>query len=366
LTVAFLDLSRSVAAIRSELDAAVAGVLDGGTFVLDANVRAFEEEFAAYCGAPHAVGVASGTDAIALALRALGVGDGDEVVTVANTCAPTVAGIVAAGARPVLVEPDPDGLTLDPDGLAEALTERTRAIVPVHLYGRCADMEPIVGFARDHGLVVVEDAAQAHGAEDAGRRAGTLGHAAAFSFYPTKNLGALGDGGAVLTADDALADEVRLMRTHGLDDRARSRVRSTNSRLDAMQAAVLRAKLTHLEDWTARRRQLADRYREGLGDTGLRLPADPPAGRHVFHLYVVRHPDRDRLRADLAEQGVQTLVHYPYAVHEHPAYADLAPGSRRLTTSERVVREVLSLPLYPELTDAEADRVVEAIRRTLQ
>jgi dTDP-4-amino-4,6-dideoxygalactose transaminase len=366
VTIPFLDLSRSVAALRSELDAAVAGVLDGGTFVLDANVRAFEEEFAAYCGAGHAVGVASGTDAITLALRALGVRDGDEVITAANTCVPTVAGIVAAGARPVLVEPDPDSLTLDPAGLAEAATERTRAILPVHLYGRCAAMEPIVAFARSRGLAVVEDAAQGHGAEDAGGRAGTLGDAAAFSFYPTKNLGALGDGGAVVTADEALADEVRLMRAHGLDERALARVRSSNSRLDAVQAALLRAKLPHLEDWTARRRELADRYREGLAGTGLSLPADPPEGRHVFHLYVVRHPDREVLRGGLADQGVQTLVHYPHAVHEHPAYADLAPGTRPLATSERVVREVLSLPLYPELTDGEADRVVEAIRRTLQ
>jgi dTDP-4-amino-4,6-dideoxygalactose transaminase len=354
--VPFLDLARSVRAHRAELDRAVADVLEDGRFVLGPSVEAFERAFAAACGAGHAVGVASGTDALTLALQAVGVRPGDEVVTVANTCVPTIAAIERAGAVPVLVDADAGSFTLDPAELADAVGERTRAIVPVHLYGRCAEMEPIASFARERGLAVVEDAAQAHGTE-----AGQLGDAAAFSFYPTKNLGALGDGGAVVTKDADVAERVRLLRSYGERERYDSVLSGGNSRLDALQAAVLLVKLAHLEAWNERRRELAARYRDGLADLPLVLPDE---GMHVYHLFVVRVAGRDAFRARLAELGIGTLVHYPRAVHEHPAYAHLArPG--RLETSERLAREVVSLPLYPELTDDEADAVVRAVRDVL-
>ncbi len=321
----------------------------------------FEERFAAYCGACHAVGVGSGTDAIELALRALGIGAGDEVVTAAATCVPTVAAIESAGATPVLVDVDAGTGTLDPGALAAACTPRTRAVVPVHLYGQCADMAPIVAFARERGLKLVEDAAQAHGAEYRGRRAGTFGDAAAFSFYPTKNLGALGDAGAVVTDDAALAERVRMLRSYGERERYVSVEWGRNSRLDTLQAAVLTAKLPFLEAWTKRRRELAARYHDGLAGTGLVLPVEAPGRRHVYHLFVVRSPRRDALREQLAARGVETLVHYPRPIHGHPAYANLDRGGPQLVRSERLAAEALSLPLYAELRDDEAQQVVAAV-----
>jgi dTDP-3-amino-3,4,6-trideoxy-alpha-D-glucose transaminase len=361
MTVPFLDLARRVASLRPELDAAIARVLDSGRFVLGAEVEAFEEELAAYCGAGHAVGVASGTGAIELALRALGVGPGDEVVTAANTCVPTVAAIEAAGARPVLADVDSATLTLDPARLDTAVTERTRAIVPVHLYGQCADMGRILAFAATRGIAVVEDAAQALGAEWEGRRPGALGDAAAVSFYPTKNIGALGDGGAVVTGDADLAERVRLLRAYGERSGHDSVVPGTNSRLDELQAAVLRVELGRLDGWTARRRELAAVYRDELAGLPLRPPAEAEQGRHAYHLFVVRVPERDRLRAELAARGVETAVHYPRPVHGHPAYERLAREGA-LRESEQACGEVVSLPLYPELTDAEARTVVAAVR----
>jgi dTDP-4-amino-4,6-dideoxygalactose transaminase len=358
--VPFLDLSRQVASIRDELDEAVARTLDGGRFVGGTPVESFERELAAYCGAAHAVGVASGTDAIELALRAAGVGAGDEVITAANTCVPTVAGIEAAGALPVLADADPRTYTLDPASLEAARSERTRAIVPVHLYGQTADMEPIVGFAREHGLIVIEDAAQAHGAEYGGRRAGALGDAAAFSFYPTKNLGALGDGGAVVTDDPELAERVRMLRTYGERERYESLVPGTNSRLDTLQAAVLSVGLRHLDAWNGRRRQLAAFYRQELAGLELTLPEERSGGMHAYHLFVVRVAGRDRFRERLAAGGVETLVHYPRPIHLQPAYERLAHEG--LTVAERLCEEVCSLPLYPELSDAEAEYVVAAVR----
>jgi dTDP-4-amino-4,6-dideoxygalactose transaminase len=323
-----------------------------------AAVEEFERAWAEYCGAAHAVGVASGTDALELALRAGGVGPGDEVITAANTCVPTVAAIVSAGATPVLADVDPHTRTLDPDSVAAAIGPRTRALVPVHLYGRCADMDALGALAREHGLLVVEDAAQAHGAEVGGRRAGTLGDAAAFSFYPTKNLGALGDAGAVVTDDAALAERARMLRSYGEREQYRSELEGRNSRLDTLQAALLRAKLPHLDRWTARRRAIAAHYAEALAELPLALPDEPDGGVHAFHLYVVRTADRDGLRDALARAGVGTLVHYPRAVHEHPAYA---PLRRELPVSEALAREVLSLPLYPELADGEVEAVTAAV-----
>ena len=358
MTVSFLDLRRQHRALRAELDGALAEVLDGDRFIGGARVEAFEREFAGFCGAREAVGVASGTDAIELALRAHGIGAGDEVITVANTCVPTVAGIEAAGATPVLVDVDERTYTLDPHELADATTARTKAIVPVHLYGQCADVESISAHAREHGLVVIEDAAQAHGAARDGRRAGSLGDAAAFSFYPTKNLGALGDGGAIVTDDPEVAARARELRSFGERGGGEAVRKGTNSRLDPLQAALLSVKLGRLDEWNERRREIAQRYRLALHDS-VTVPEESPGAYHVYHLFVIRFARRDELARGLDERGIGTLVHYPRAVHQHPAYAHLArPG--RLTRSERLAAEVLSLPLYAELSEHEAARVVGA------
>jgi dTDP-4-amino-4,6-dideoxygalactose transaminase len=353
--IPFVDLGAERAAVR----AGVASVIEDAWFVGGTRLDAFERHFAAYCGdGAVCVGVGSGTDAIELALRALGVGRGDEVITAANTCVPTVAGIEASGASPVLVDVRPETATIDPDRLEDAVTSRTRAIVPVHLYGRCAEMGAINDFARDHDLLVLEDAAQAHGAERDGARAGLLGHAAAFSFYPTKNLGAIGDAGAVVTTDPAVADRVRMLRSYGESERYRSELHGRNSRLDAVQAAVLDAKLPALDERNRRRRALAGLLRSELGDSvGLFAEDDG----HVYHLFVVRSPRRDALRAALAADGIETLVHYPRAVHQHPAYAALAHS--QLHVSELLAAEVLSLPLHPDLPEEAVREVAAAVRR---
>ena len=356
MSVRFLDLARQTQALRLELDLAMARVLDAGVFVCGEEVEAFEHELATFCGAGYAVGVNSGTDALELALRGVGVGAGDEVVTVANTCVPTVSAIAATGATPVLVDVDPRTMTLDPERLEDACGPRTRAIVPVHLYGRLADMDAILQFARDRGLLVVEDVAQASGARRASRRAGTFGDAAAFSFYPTKNLGAIGDAGAVVTSNRSVADRVRSLRAYGDGSTGGGR----NSRLDPLQAAVLRAKLPLLDAWNSRRRELAERYDEGLAGLPVTLPAAAEADEHVWHLYVVRSEQRESLRGRLARRGVSTLVHYDRPIHRHSAYRRLdRPG--RLRASERLCNEVLSLPLYPELRDEEVEFVIDAV-----
>jgi dTDP-4-amino-4,6-dideoxygalactose transaminase len=361
-SVPFLDLARQVDTLRPELDAAIANVLDAGRFVGGEPVERFEREFAAWCGTEHAIGVASGTDAIEIALSAVGVGPGDEVITVANTCVPTVAGIEGTGATPVLVDADPVTMTIDAEQLARAVTGRTAAIVPVHLYGRCADMDAVVSVASKHGLKVVEDCAQAHGATWRERRAGTMGDAGAFSFYPTKNLGALGDGGAVVTNDADVAAGARALRSYGESGRYDSVRKGTNSRLDTLQAALLSVKLRHAEAWLEQRRSIAARYTEAVGETRLTPPVDPNGGIHAFHLYVIAVPDRDRFRGELQDAGVETLVHYPRAVHEHPAYGDIRwAGS--LAVSEQLAASVVSLPLFPELTEEEVERVVGAVVR---
>jgi len=360
MKVAFLDLRRQHQELRPEVEQAVADVVEAGRFIGGRHVEEFERAFAAFCGSRDAVGVASGTAAIDLALRALGIGTGDEVITAANTCVPTVAGIEAAGARPVLVDVDETTLTLDPHELADATTPRTKAIVVVHLYGQCADMDAIGSHACEHGLALVEDAAQAHGARFHDRSAGTLGAVAAFSFYPTKNLGAAGDAGAVVTNEDDVADAVRELRSFGERRGGPAVRRGSNSRLDALQAAILAVKLRRLEGWNRRRRALAALYLQGLKGAELQLPEEAAGRSHVYHLFVVRSPSRDVLANKLASRGIQTLVHYPRAVHEHPAYRDLArPG--RLGRSERLSREVLSLPLYPQLRDDEIHAIVDAV-----
>lgn len=368
-TIPQTDPGAACQACRTELDAAIRRVLDGGRYILGEEVRAFEREFAAWLGGGHAVGVASGTDALHLALCACGIGPGDEVVTVSHTAVATVAAIERCGATPVLAEVDPETYTLAPDALAAAVTPRTRAVVPVHLYGMPADMAAILPLARTRGLRVIEDCAQAHGAAcrlapgAAWRKVGTLGDLAAFSFYPTKNLGALGDGGCVTTGDAALAERVRQLREYGWRERYVSEVRGWNSRLDEIQAAVLRVKLRRLDDWNGERRRLAAIYDRLLADR-VNVPAQRPDRMHAFHQYVLRLPERDRVRAALARAGIGAGIHYPVPIHCQPAYRTPGTGAR-LALTEKLAAEVLSLPMYPQLGAAAAERVAREVLRAL-
>lgn len=369
--IPFLDLARHSRATRPEVDAAIARVLDRGWFVLGPEVAAFERAFADRHGVGHAVGVNSGTDAIELALRACGIGPGQVVVTTPLTAVPTVCAIVAAGATPAFVDIDPQTFQIDAGQLRELLRfrpGRTRpsAVVPVHLYGHPVDLDAVLDVAREYDLTVVEDVAQATGATWRGRPVGTFGRASAFSFYPTKNLGAFGDGGLVLTDDAAVADRVRQLRNYGETSKYVSRSQGRNSRLDEIQAAILLAKLPGLDAANARRRELAARYRERLAGTPLVLPAEDPRASHVYHLFVVRVPgDREALRSRLEGQGIGTAVHYPTPVHLQEAYRPLGYAAGRFPHAERATREILSLPLDPELADGEADRVAEALARLM-
>jgi dTDP-3-amino-3,4,6-trideoxy-alpha-D-glucose transaminase len=357
--VPFLDLRPAHDPLSGDLRDAFERVMASSSYVLGQEVNAFEEEFAAYCGAAQCVGVANGMDAIELVLRALGTGPGEEVVTVSHTAFPTAAAISAIGATPVFVDVDAASFTMLPGALTGAITDRTRAIVPVHLYGRPAHMDLILQTAARAGIPVVEDAAQAHGATYDGRRTGTLGQAAAFSFYPTKNLGAFGDGGAVVTNDEALAAEVRRLRNYGESSKYVNTVRGFNSRLDELQAALLRVKLGHLEDWNAMRRAVAARYDELLAGSAVVTPAADEG--HVYHLYVVRSDSRDALQRHLAESGVGTSVHYPTPVHRQAAYRDGARQEGSLETTEQLSTQILSLPAYPGLTARDQETVVQAI-----
>ncbi len=351
LSVPMVDLKAQYARIRSEVDAAVASVLQSTQFIKGEECTLFEQEFAAYCGAAAACGVANGTDALILALRAYGVGPGAEVVTVANTFIATGEAILLNGAQPVFVDVDPDTFTLDASALERAITPRTRVILPVHLYGHPADMDPILAVAQRHGLPVLEDAAQAHGAEIGSRRAGSLGHAACFSFYPGKNLGAYGDAGMVVSNDQEFLARVRQIANHGGGSTKYDNVvLGTNSRLDTLQAAVLRVKLRHLDEWNRERRERATAYGAALtGIPELLLPRERTGVRSAWHLYTVRTPDRDALAKRLEERGIATAVHYPRPIHMQPAMAAAGGRPGDLPVSEQLSREVLSLPLYPEL-----------------
>ncbi len=360
--VPFLDLRRRIESIRPRLEAEVGRVFARSRFILGDSAAELEREFAKYCDVAHAVAVASGTDALWLALEALGVGPGDEVVTAGNTCAPTIAAIVQAGAVPVLVEVDPATLTMDPAQAEAALSPRTKCILPVHLYGQCADLGALRSLAERRGLYLVEDCAQAHGAEYEGRRAGSVGHAGCFSFYPTKNLGALGDGGMVVTHDGALAQRLRLLRNYGYGEPNRSVLKGYNSRLDEIQAAVLLAGLDRLDEWNERRRAIAARYTAAFRGGPVTPPTEAASARHVYHLYVVRSRERERVREGLRARGVETMIHYPVPVHRQEGYSALVrigPGGLALT--ERLAAEIFSLPIYPELTDREVTRVIEAV-----
>ena len=352
---------------RAELLAAVERVLEGGHYILGPEVAAFESEFAAYVGAGHAVGVASGTDALRVGLSALGVGPGDSVLTVSHTATATVAAIEMAGATPVLVDIDEASFAMSPQSLSETIdalksTHRFKAVVPVHLYGQPADMTSILQIAAAHGLQVLEDCAQAHGAEIDGRKAGSFGRAAAFSFYPTKNLGAFGDGGMIVTSEAAVAEQARFIREYGWRRRYVSDQVGVNSRLDELQAALLRVMLRHLDQDNERRREIAEAYSSRLARSSYVLPRPPAETRHVYHQYVIRTPKRDQLRAYLSERGVNTLVHYPVPVHQQPAYQGrlaVAPGG--LPVSETVCDQILSLPMHAQLSDADVDTVCEAL-----
>ena len=338
--------------LAGEIHAAIDRVLRSGWYILGPELESFEAQFASYLGVRHAVGVASGTDAIELALRAAGVRPGDEVITVSHTAVATVCAVERAGGRPVLVDIDPATYTIDPRQVEGAITPRTAAILPVHLYGGPADMTALAAIARRHKLLLVEDCAQAHGAMHRGRKVGTIGDVAAFSFYPTKNLGAYGDAGAVVTDDDELADRLRRLRNYGQTERHHHVEPGINSRLDEMQAAILSAKLAHLDEHNDVRRQLAAAYTEAT--TGVVAPVVDDADRHVYHLYVVRHPRRDALREWLEGRGVGTAIHYPKAVHQQPAYRHLAA---HLPATEKAVQEIVSLPMYVGLTVNDAHLV---------
>jgi dTDP-4-amino-4,6-dideoxygalactose transaminase len=361
-SVPFVDFRAHTAPLRTEIDAAVARVLDSGWLILGPEVEAFERELAAACGMKGSVGVANGTDALELALRALGVGAGDEVVTTPLTAAFTSLAVMRLGARPVFADLDPETLNVAPEAVARAVTPQTKAILPVHLYGHPADLDPLLRIARERGIALLEDACQAVGASYKGRPVGSWSGVAALSFYPTKNLGAIGDGGAVLVDDEALRDRIRRLRNGGQRDRYRHEEAGVNSRLDELQAAVLRVKLARLADWTERRRSLAALYGRELAGLPLRLPVEKPYASAVHHLYVVRHPRRDALAAFLKERGVATLIHYPIPLHLQPAFASLGAGEGSLPVAETAAREILSLPLYPELTDDQAQRVAAAVR----
>ncbi|GIV99537.1 DegT/DnrJ/EryC1/StrS aminotransferase family protein [Roseiflexus sp.] len=366
LNIPFGDLKRQHDAIRADLDIAIARVLDSGWYILGPSVSAFEEAFAAFCNARFCVGVANGTEALQLALTALGVGPGDEVITVANASVYQAITIVAVGARPVFVDVDERSHTMDPAALEAAITPHTRAIMPVHLYGRMADMDAIMMIADRYGIPVIEDCAQAHGATWRGRPAGSIGALGCFSFYPTKNLGAVGDGGAVTTNDAALAEKIRRLRQYGWERKYYTRdAGGLNSRLDELQAAILSVKLRHLPARNARRRAIAAMYNDLLADAGLILPEAPPEGDHVFHLYVIRAAERDVVQARLREQGIGTDIHYPLPTHRQPVYAPFAPREG-LPTTERLAREILSLPMFPELTDDEVHAVAETVREVVR
>jgi len=364
--IPLVDLKAQYASIKSEVDAAVESVLESGQFILGSEVAAFEEEFAAYCQARYAVGVNSGTSALHLSMLAAGIGPGDEVITVPFTFVATVSAICYTGARPILVDVDPRSFNMNPAAVENAITARTKAIVPVHLYGQPADMDPILAVARKHELVVIEDACQAHGAEYNGRRVGGLSDAGCFSFYPGKNLGAYGEGGMVVTNNAEHARTIRMLRDWGAEKKYHHVLKGYNYRLEALQGAVLRVKLRYLEAWTEARRAIAERYDKLFAGSGMPTPEAMSYARHVYHVYAIRVKNRQRFQDDLSRQGVQTGIHYPHPVHTLPAFADLGYRLGDFACSEQAADEVLSLPMFPELTASQTQRVVDAVCATAE
>jgi dTDP-4-amino-4,6-dideoxygalactose transaminase len=366
ISVPFLDVAAGIQELRPELDRAIGSVLDESQFVLGPQLLAFEEEFARHCGAAHCVGVGNGLGALVLGLRALGVGVGDDVIVPANAYIATWLAVSALGARPVAVEPMATTGNLDPSRLEEARNDRTRAVVPVHLFGQPAAMAPILKWAAQYGVKVLADAAQAHGARYRGEGIGGIGDAVAWSFYPSKNLGALGDGGAITTNDDAVARRVRSLRNYGSEVRDVVVEKGLNSRLDELQAAILRVKLAHLDSWNARRALVAGRYLDQLQGLPMALPEVAPYGESAWHLFVIRTPHRDGVRGDLADAGVETMVHYPTPPFAQEAYADLQLEPAAFPISMAWADEALSLPIGPHLTESQQDRVIAALTRSVE
>jgi aminotransferase EvaB len=360
------DYRKEYEAERADILDAVEQVFRSGRLILGDSVRAFEAELAACCGAAHGIGVNSGTDALVLALRALGIQPGDEVITTSNTAIPTVSAIVTAGGTPRFVDIDPDTYLMDTSRLEEAMTPRTRCIIPVHLFGQCVDMNAVNAVAARHGVDVLEDCAQCTGAEYRGRLAGSLSRVSAFSFYPTKVLGAYGDGGMVLTSDAAIDARVRRLRVYGTERTYYAEEHGYNSRLDELQAEILRRKLRRLERYIERRRELARRYDERLAGSGVVLPRTAEGARHVYYLYVVRHPARDAIIRGLAARDIVVNISYPWPIHTMRGYAHLGYAEGSLPATERAAREIFSLPMYPGLTNAEQDRVCEALQQIVR
>jgi dTDP-4-amino-4,6-dideoxygalactose transaminase len=360
--IPFVNLAKAYEEIREEVDEAVKRVVGSGLYVGGSEVDAFEEDYAAYCGASECVGVGNGLDALHLALRALDVGSGDEVIVSSNSFVATLLAVSMTGARPVLVEPDPLTYNLNPSAIEAAITSRTRVVLPTHLYGQPADLDPILDVVRRHNLKLVEDAAQAHGASYKGQRIGAHGDAVTWSFYPTKNLGAMGDAGAVTTNDAKIAKRIRTLGNYGSVARYVNDLKGVNSRLDPIQAAILRIKLKHLDEWNERRRTIAAFYKSALASTGLLLPHVPDWSDPVWHLFVVRYGDRSHLQESLADAGIQTLIHYPIPPHMQKAYAELPYPKGELPIAEMLANEVLSLPMGPHLSIEQARRVADAVR----
>ena len=360
-TIPLVDLTRQYASIKSEIDAAIQQTLDGGAFAASQAVAAFEEEFARYCGVRHCVGVNSGTSALHLAVIASGVRAGDEVITVPFTFIATAWAISYVGAKPVFVDIETEGYTMDVDRITRAMGPKTRAILPVHLYGQMADLDPIRDICAKRGLLLIEDAAQAHGAEYKGQRAGSCGHIGCFSFYPTKNLGAFGEAGAITTDDDEIAKRLRHLRDHAQLEKYRHEELGYNYRMDEMQGAILRIKLRHLEDWNRARRERAADYKRKLAATSIVLPSEAAARRHVWHQFVVRSPHRDKLRDELSKAQIATGLHYPIPLHLQPAYRFLGHQPGDFPAAEKIAAECLSLPMFPELRPSEIVRVCDVI-----
>jgi dTDP-4-amino-4,6-dideoxygalactose transaminase len=362
MTIPFLDLLAGYKEIQTEIESAVLSSLRSGWYIGGQDVETFEQNLEAFTETQHAVGVANGLDALRLSLLAMGIGNGDEVIVPSNTFIATWLAVSQCGAIPVPVEPLESTYTLDPARIEAAITSRTKAIVPVHLYGQPADLDPILAIARQHGLRVLEDAAQAHGARYKGKRIGGHGDAVAWSFYPGKNLGALGDAGAVTTNDPEIADRIRTLRNYGSHVKYVNEALGYNSRLDPLQASVLSVKLKHLDEWNTRRNRIAARYTAGLADSGLLLPEVPSWAEPIWHLYVVQHPKRDALQKSLKDKGIGTLIHYPIPPHLQQAYQDLGYKAGRFPIAESMAARVLSLPIGPQLQDADVDAVIDALR----
>jgi dTDP-4-amino-4,6-dideoxygalactose transaminase len=364
--IPLIDLVRQYHSIKKEIDEAISKIMESGSFILGENVKAFEREFATYLNSKYAIGVGSGTDALHLALEAIGIAPRNEVITVSHTFTSTVFTIVQSGALPVLVDVDPVTYTIDPKLVERAITDRTKAIIPVHLYGQPADMDSIMEIANRHNLWVVEDAAQAHGAEYmGGKKVGSIGHAGCFSFYPSKNLGAYGDGGMIVTNDEEVAEKVSMLREYGQKNKYHHLMLGYNSRLDEIQAAILRVKLKYLEIWNEKRRKNAKVYNDLLKDMSdlINLPVEVKGRKHVYHLYVIRAKKREELREFLSVKGISSDIHYPIPVHKQPAYINLTKANTKLPVTEQLSSEVLSLPMFPELKEEEIKYVVDSIRQ---